>query len=413
MQRRRTVWFLVVLAALGGGLWWLFAGGGDWQVAPPRLFGRVWTTGPAQPALLLFVTREERQRSLRINKGNFRTQSYDRYALQVRRAADGLPLQAQGLGDYTDRQEALAPQILGVVGDVVWLWRDGPEALDLPTLALRCDTARWQREAPELAALLPQQPKGFAVRSEPRSLLMRGRDARLYTVDALQASLTPLAAEDLPTNTFSMQVEDRFDYLLPPGRSRVFTHPYNVLERSFLTRTGQWYALLADAERKDLTDYAPSGRPHGDVARRLHRAAYIMNGRSPQLDLATVEALGEERLLQAGFLIRSGEALWDVPEPSSTLALAKPLLGDDEPWQVVRLSRDGVVLWRTSTELADLGELLDLGTHVLFVGQRVASGRGDRAARDVRERLVWIDERSGARRTLFVATGELDPPVGP
>ena len=32
---------------------------------------------------------------------------------------------------------------------------------------------------------------------------------------------------------------------------------------------------------------------------------------------------------------------------------------------------------------------------------------------DVRERMVWIDERSGAMRTLFVESGEVLVPTAP
>lgn len=401
---------LLVLAALW---WWYSTGAGDWQMRPPQLFGRVWTTAPAPSPSLLFVTREERERYVYQSRWTYFTEHYDRYALHVHRIADGALEGTLPLGDLEERQETTAPQILGIVGDVVWLWRDGPEARSLPGLELRCDTARARQVAPAAAELLPQLPKGYALRTEPRSLVLRGRDAQLYTFDATTAALTPLAATDLPANNFSTRLEDRFDHLQPPGRSLTFTSPYNVLQRAFLTRTGKWYALLTDGERHDLTQHVPNGRPYGDVARRLYRADYVMDGRSPKLDLPTVATIGDERLLQAGFLIRNAETLWDVPEPSSTLVLAKARLGETEPWQLVRLARDGSVPWRVSTELADLGEMLDLGTHVLFVGQRVRAGSGDPATRDVRERLAWIDERTGTMRTLFVASGELVPPLGP
>lgn len=413
-MQRRALSLILLISVVGGTLaWWVQASISDWQVRPPQLFGRVWTPTPGPAAHFLFVTCEERQRTVYVTRFTYRTESYDRYALQVRRVADGGLEQSLALGDFTERQETLAPQILGVVGDVVWLWRDGPEARGLPDLALRCDVARLQHEAPAAAELLPQLPKGYAVRSEPRSFVMRGRDARLYTLDAATASLTPLAAADLPANNFSMQVEDRFDHLQAPGRSWSFTSPYNMLERAFLTHTGKWYGLLTDGERQAINAYPPSGRPYGDVARRLYRADYSPDGRSPKLEVASVVACGDERFLQAGFLVRHAAALWDVPEPSSTLVLQKVLLGEAEPWQLTRLARDGSVVWRVSTGLADLGEKLDLGSHVLFVGQRERSGSGDPSALDVRERMVWIDERSGAMRTLFVESGEVLVPTAP
>lgn len=385
----------------------------DRQVRPPQQFGRIWTNAPRAGAVVAFVTREEREHSIRVSRGRFRSEPYDRYVLQVHSGTDGAPLQSLALGDVLVRQDAQMPQILGIVDDVIWLWRSGPEARRLPGLELLCDTTRLAGRSPERVAVLPSEPQRYAVSPQPHGLVLRGRDARLYTLHAHDATITELAFEQLPTTTASQQLEDRFDHLRPPGRSLSFTHPYNLLETTFLTRTGQWYGLLVDAERQQLGEYVPRGRPHGDVARRLYRATFTLDGNSPRLDPSTAEALGDERLLQAGFLIRNDQSLWDVAEPSSTLVLAKPALGEDEPWQVVRLARDGAVLWRTSTELADPGEILDLGTHVLLVGQRSALGHPDPTRSDRRERLVWIDQATGARSTLFVASGERHPAPHP
>ena len=407
MTRRRaaSLFLFLVFAGFTALLFY----GSDRQVRPPQQFGRIWTNAPKEGAVLAFVTREERERSIKVSRGRFRSEQYDRYVLQVHSGTDGALLGSLALGESLVRQDAQMPQILGIVGDVLWLWREGLEARSLPGLELLCDTARLRQRAPEQAAVLPTEPKGYAVSPQPHGLVLRGRDARLYTLHAHEATITELGYEQLPTTTFSQQLEDRFDHLRPPGRSRTFTHPYNLLETTFLTRTGQWYGLLVEAERQKLGEYVPRGRPHGDVARRLYHATYTLDGNHPRLDPSTAAALGDERLLQAGFLIRNDQSLWDVPEPSSTLVLAKEALGEDEPWQVVRLARDGTVLWRTSTELADPGEILDLGTHVLLVGLRSGNGHPDPTRSDRRERLVWIDQATGARSTLFVATGERQP----
>lgn len=407
MTRRRLASLFLFLLMAGFAALWFYES--DRQVRPPQQFGRIWTNAPRDGAVVAFVTREERERSIKVSRGRFRSEQYDRYVLQVHSGTDGAQLGSLALGDALVRQDTQMPQILGIVDDVLWLWRSGLEARSLPALELLCDTARLTQRAPELATVLPTEPKGYAVSPKPHCLVLRGRDARLYTLHAREATITELPFEQLPTTTFSQQLEDRFDHLRPPGRSRTFTSPNNLLETTFLTRTGQWYGLLVDAERKKLGEYAPHGRPHGDVARRLYRATYTLDGSHPKLDTSTAEALGDERLLQAGFLVRNDQSLWDVPEPSSTLVLAKAALGEDEPWQVVRLARDGTVLWRTSTELADPGEILDLGTHVLFVGLRSGLGTADPTRSDRRERMVWIDQATGARSTLFVATGERQP----
>ena len=400
LSRRKLILLLSIAAVAVYAA--LMAGAGDRQERPPALFGRVWTAAAGDTPLLLFVTREERNRRVYTTRFYFRTESYDRYALHVHRVADGSRVQSLVLADTTERQEPVAPAILGVVDGHVWLWRDGPTAMTLPDLRTTFEQAQLEQQAPDRAELLPREPKGYAIRSEPRSLVLRGRDARLYALDATSGTLTPFAPEQLPANNFSTQVEDRILYLVPPGRSRVFVTPYDVMGQTFLTPTGRWYGLLTDGERAEIDRHLPTGRPYGEVARRLYGADYQLDGSSPKLDLATVAALGDERLLQSGFLIRRHGALWDVPDPSSTLVLARQRLGADEPWSIVRLDRDGRALWTVSTGLASPGELLDLGTHVLFVGYRDQLGNGPLSEQDRRERLVWIDERSGAVQTLIV-----------
>jgi hypothetical protein len=397
--------FVVLMLALAFAL-----RGRDYQVEPPELFGRVWTSADVDPAVLFYVTREERSRTLSGvgSPVTYRTVRYDRYALELRRGDDGALLQSLPLGDSKERQEPFAPQVLGIVGDIVWLWREGVEARSLLSLELRCDTARLQAESPEVAAFLPTDPDGFAVMPEPRTFLMRGRDARLYAIDPVGATFAPIAPEELPPSNNTTRAEDRFDYLVAPGRSRITTSPYNLLQRSFLTRTGQWYALLSESEREGLTNWpSAEDRPYGDVARSFYRTDYWMDGNHPAIDPAAVTPVGDARLLQSGFLVRYAGAVWDVPDPSSTLVLAKQLLGEAEPWEVVRLARDGSIVWRASTDLADIGELLDMGTHVVFIGRRVGRGSGAGTSGDTRERIVSIDERTGAKHTLFVATGEL------
>jgi hypothetical protein len=179
------------------------------------------------------------------------------------------------------------------------------------------------------------------------------------------------------------------------------------MQLTFLTSTGLWYALLSESERAGLSKW-PSGRnaPSGDVARSLYRVPYRLDDRQkPEIDPARLTPMGTERLIQAGFLIRYQERVWDVPDPSSSLVFAKARLGPKEPWEVIRLTRDGTVLWRTSTGLPEPREFLDLGgTHIGIVGE-VPSPEGSRSL--TRPLFVWIDQRTGARRSLSVASGEV------
>lgn len=415
MSKRPGRWILAIAVVILVGLVAFVMRSSDTQVKPPALSGRVWSGDGAQPAVLLYVTREERSMTRRTlgRSGSFFSVRYDRYALHVRRVDDGALLHTLALGDFKEIDDSRTPRVLGVIGDVVWFWRDGPESRTVAALELQCDLARLRQRTPDLAAFVPQDPKGFAVVPRPRALVMRGRDANLYRIDSAAATITPIAAEDLPPSNFTTRAEDRFNYLIAPGQSRLTTHPYGLMQKSFLTTTGHWYALLSESERNGLSKWPREDRPHGDVARTFHRADYTMDGGQPAIDPAAVTRIGDARLLQSGFIIRTQGAVWDVPEPSSSLALAKFLLGDDEPWQVVRLGRDGAILWRMSTELADLGEMLDAGTHVVFIGKRVAHGSRTGPARDTRERIVAINTVSGARHTLFVGSGDLEPAVKP
>jgi hypothetical protein len=236
-------------------------------------------------------------------------------------------------------------------------------------------------------------------------LVARGRDARIYAIDAVAGGVRQVDPSTFPASTSSTRVEDRFDSLVPPGQSRPFTSPANILQRSFLTSDGKWYALMSESERAGVSKW-PSGEehPYGEVARSAYRTTYVLDDRrKPEIDTAGLRALGTERLIQAGFLVRQAWSMWDVSDPSSTLVLAKNALGSTEPWVVIRLARDGTVLWRTSTELTSPTELIDLGDHIAFIGAEARDGASDRT----RQRLVWVSERTGARHAVSIATGEV------
>ncbi len=100
--------------------------------------------------------------------------------------------------------------------------------------------------------------------------------------------------------------------------------------------------------------------------------------------------------------MREAGRIWDVADPSSSLVFAKARLGSEEPWEVMRLSRDGRLLWRTSTGLPNPGMLLDLDTHLALLGEVAGARPGERL-----DRLVWIDQVTGARLTLALETGEV------
>lgn len=377
---------------------------------PPALASRLWRADHGGAPHVVYVTRQRRIRALvvRGRSRSLRHDPYTRFTLVVRRVPEGALVKSVVLGDYENVGIGNGPEILGVVGDVVWTWRDSLEARRLPALAVHATAATLAARGGASPELLPTEPDGYRVRPDRPALVARGRDARYYTIDGAARTVAPLDPATLPATWDVARSDDRFDRLQPPNRSLAYTRPGNMTQRAFLTSTGLWYALLSESERATLSRWPSAGlHPSGEVARTLHHAPYRLDDRrTPEIDPARVQALGGERLIEAGFLERGPQRVWDVADPSSTLVLAHALVGARAPWDVVRLARDGRVLWRTSTELAEPRELLDLGSHVALLGHEI--GPRTAAGRVPRDRLVWIDERTGARRSLSIATGEVE-----
>ncbi len=352
---------------------------------------------------MLYVTREERsRRGTELDRITHRR--YTRFELIARRVEDGGVAASQPLGEVIDASDGDTPKIVGITGDVLWLWRDSLEGRRLPDLTVQLTTSTLVPAPPATVEALPVDATGFAIAPNLEALVARGRDARFYRIDSSKGALSVLDPALLPANGNSTRVEDRFDYLLPPGRARVMTQPNWVMQQNFLTSTGRWYALLSESERDGLGRW-PSGtdQPSGKVARALCRVPYRLDDRrKPEIDPAALQPVGTERLIQAGFIVREAGRIWDVADPSSSLVFAKARLGDAEPWEVLRLARDGRVLWRTSSGLTNPGMLLDLDTHLALLGQVSDAKPGERF-----ERLVWIDQQTGARHALAMETGEV------
>lgn len=407
IRSHRLPWIVVAACAVGLVLLGIaFGRVRDYQDRPPRLFGDLWRAGTKESPLLVYVTLEQRARARSIT-GRSRSFYFDRYSrfeLVVRRMPSGEVVQVRRLADLKTYQEDQAPAILGVAGDLLWVWRDSLEGYHLPNLALQVTPSMLVPTALATREMLPVEAKGYRMAGNLGALVARGRDARLYRIDGAPPSIATLAPTALPPTNNSTRVEDRFDYLIAPQRSWNTTSPSTVMQKSFLTRTGLWYSLLSESEREGVSRW-PSGedRPYGDVARTLHRAPYTLDDRgAPEIRPEAVQPVGTERLIQAGFVVRSAGAVWDVPDPSSSLVLAKSRLGEEEPWELVRLTRDGRVLWRTSIGMKTTWAVLDLGTQLAFLGPMPERKPGDR-----RELIVWVDEQTGARRTLVLGTGEV------
>jgi hypothetical protein len=375
----------------------------DTRDRSPEVSGVLWSASDHGTRLMLYVTQEERSRS-GTELDRLVTHHYTRYELVARRVGDGGIAVRQPLGDVEGARDVHTPAIVGVTGDIVWLWRDSLEGRRLPDLHVQLTASTLAVLAPATIEALPVEAAGFTVAPNLESLVARGRDARFYRIDAVKREISELDPALLPEYGASSRVEDRFSYLSPPGRARVITQPNWVMQQSFLTSTGLWYALLSESERVGVSRW-PAGmdQPSGAVARSLYRVPYRLDDRrQPEIDPGALAPVGSERLIQGGFIVREAGRIWDVPAPSSSLVFARARLGGDEPWEVMRLSRDGRLLWRTSTGLSNPGMLLDLDTHLALLGEVAGAEAGERY-----ERLVWIDQATGARSTLALESGEV------
>jgi hypothetical protein len=228
-SRRSRRWTLLLpgLTLLGGASAGCAVFSRDVQDAPPAVSGRLWRARLGDTTLVVYLTREERSKTIRGSSEDYsRHDPYVRYELAVRRVPDGSMATSSRLADVPRTANADEPSIIGVVGDVIWLWNKGIEARNLSDLSVRATMATLAGTGPESAAdVLPKEPKGYAILAEPLTLVARGRDARFYAIDADAGAVRQIDPSAFPPNTSSTRLEDRFDYLVPPGQSRPFTSP--------------------------------------------------------------------------------------------------------------------------------------------------------------------------------------------
>lgn len=379
----------------------------DYQVEPITRRGHLWTGTVAEAPVLLYVTDELRGRSYRRRSStSWSIRRYHRFTLESRRLPGGDIVASAALGERVENEAGADPVVLGVHGNVVWLWRNKLEARSLSSLEVVADTSRFAAASPQHAALLPNDPAQYRVLRQ-RGLLVRATDARLYLVNAETLSLTAVSADELPSTTLTTRSEGRFDFIYSPGQSEGVTSPYNRMLKSFVTSKGDWYALLSESEFKGVSKRVRAeDHPSGDVARSFYKTTYVFDGRHAEIDPGALKPVGDLRLIQAGFMTRGYRALWDVADPSSSLVLHKEILSQTAPWVVSRVARDGAVVWKTSTGLAAPEEFLDANSHFVVAGRlqsyTTAGPKGDH-----RERIVWINEKTGDAGTLIVSTGEV------
>lgn len=369
----------------------------DTLESPPEIASRLWIDGSEDDAVLVHLIEEQRRRTVGTGRSSMvtRTILYSRYILIARKLSDGGVVGRITLGEIKRNDPRPKPELLGIAGGRAWLWDRQLTAYSLPDLSLSFSNESWGPRAAAVTELLPPSADGFRITPDRSHLAFRGRDARMYRVDGDAGDIAVIDPELFPPTTLSRQAEDRFVHYRPPQMSRTATSLSNLMQKSFRKQDGYWYALLSESELKNLGRWAMTDdRPYGEVARSFYRLPYQWDGRSAEIDTTRTEPLGDVRLIQAGFLEREYWQVWNVPDPASTLALARPRLGADVPWDLVRLAHDGRIIWRTTTGLADLYGYLPTERAVVMIGQRlptsVAGPKSDR-----REYVVVIDTATG------------------
>ena len=370
---------------------------------PPWISGALWTVETGGRKRLCYVTEEERQKTVGSRRSSGIV-SYTRYELVARDLGTGQLLDRVRLADERNAPAGRGPEIIGPASGGLWLWNGGPEVRDPATLEVRFTAEKLRVLNPNLANLLPGERNFYKVSAPHQALLFKGADANFYQIDATSGRIGPADAERLRGITPSRSVEKGFTYVQPPGRYLFYGRFDGHQVKSFVTPTNQWYALLTDEERARLSRWPGSSNGvYGEVARRLYRAPYVLDDRR-KVEIAPAQAqpLGTGRYVQGGFLKRTPQAVWDVPDPSSSLVLCKNALGQDQPWVLVRLARDGRELWRQSTGIADLVQMADGGTAVVLYGY--ADRREPLRLRPAR--LVWVDTATGRRTEVVVRAEE-------
>ncbi len=375
----------------------------DTQEAPPELSGRLWVAEESEgEPLLVSLIKEERLYSVRRRFSPSTHKYYTRYTLIARKLSDGSVAARMKVRDIVRNSGQPQPELIGVAGGRAWLWDGGLAAYTLPRLDPSFSAESWGARAAAVAELLPAKSDEFRITPDRRHLAFRGRDARIYRIEADDGDVAVISPELFPATTRSQQMEDRFVHYRPPEMSRIVTNVSHFTQKGYRAADGYWYALLSESELKGLgRRVSVDIRPYGDVARAYYRIPYEWDGRYAVIDPPRTETLGDVRLIQAGFVEREFFQIWTVPDPASALALARPKLGPDVPWDLVRLGHDGQIVWRTSTGLADIYGFLPTTRDVVFVGQRlpasVAGSKGDR-----REYAVTIDVTTGKSRQFDV-----------
>lgn len=379
----------------------------DWQRRKPHMYGRIWTsTATDGTALIHYITEEER--TFRIAKSFGRRISdylyvqYSRYHLHSRAADTGAAVKNVRVLDIRDNALTDKPEIIGSTTGTLWVWNSGLEARDSKTLAVRISPDELHKRNSSLTSMLPKDRQYYKASKAHDAVIVKGTDTEFYHVDPESGKISPADTTPMEALSYSKTPAEGFTYLPVAGASVFHTSPNSFMINAFLTRTGERYVLLTREQRKDLNKWPGKGdRPWGDVSRSLYKMPYTLDHKGEvEIDPVTASEVGRQKFVQGGFLVRGEGHVWDVPDPSSTLVLCKDALGEGEPWQVVRLARDGTVVWKQSTGLIDFGEIADAGNALVFYGREKPVSTDLYAS----DKIVSIKTKDGAVNRFAVAT---------
>lgn len=454
ISRNRTGWTIAALGLL------VFAGvfvfvrlTRDVQLAPPHVIGSVWSAESGGRSRVFFVTREDRAQTRAFDpEGQYTYQhTYSIYMLHAREAQSGAATAQMEIARLDTTKPDFAryrsyttmprgPGVLGFVGELIWLWNGGLEARNVVTLEPVWTPAKVLEVNQAEAAVLPDDPKYARVLAPLDALVVKGRDARYYRVDPASGKLEPADEARLAalSREHTKTADTAFANLDAGGRALPAATGAGAICRKAWIDDGLWCALLTAEERTQLSsrqgsledwDYHNWFYSMGETARTAYRGRYSVVpephfGRNAiELDVSTVEPVNGARLLMAGFLRRpSTNDAWtcsDVDTAASVattgaasgagkaeLVLHRKALGEKQPWQLMRLGRNGSARWDCSTGLSELGQLCEGDGAVILTG--LAASDADQPKGERPERMLFVNERTGEMAMLNVASGALE-----
>jgi hypothetical protein len=366
------------------------------RVRPPRLIGSVFVT--TRPAAVYYVTEEVRSafelvHSYEVANDDTTLVQYTAYVLHARDGATG---QTKATAAFPGKRHVPlgnGPGIVGISGDILWVWDNGLEGRAADTLAVV-----WPRE--RLVALNPglvppKEERAYKVVAGIDGVVIEVADGRYYRLDAKTGKADPLDADALARTLGTPTAAEGFFAALPSGAASDATYTFSYLAGAF-TLGEHWYALLSDQGRAAVSDYSyrNDAGAGGDEERRLHRFPFTKDrfGQTV-LDVAKGEVVWDGRYRGAG-LLRHPSGKKEVYLDNGELLVSHR--GDGDLPAITRIrTADGTAVWSARLPLAELRQYADTGEALVFAGKSL-----DDAGGKERSTLVYLRPRDGQTTVL-------------